>query len=194
MFVAIPTAMPEEPLTSRFGNRDGSTVGSAARLVVVRLEVDGVGVDLAKHLGGKPRKPALRVPHRGGGVAVERAEVPLPVHERIAHREGLGEAHERVVDRRVAVRMVRAHHVADDARRLLVRTVGLHAGLVHPVEDAAVHRLQPVADVGQRATDDDVHRIAEEARPHLLVELARLDAARPERAPWTRNYFRHPGT
>ena len=29
MFVAIPTAMPDEPLTSRFGNRAGSTSGSS---------------------------------------------------------------------------------------------------------------------------------------------------------------------
>ena len=28
MFVAMPTAMPDEPLTSRFGKRDGSTGGS----------------------------------------------------------------------------------------------------------------------------------------------------------------------
>ena len=28
MFVAIPTAIPDEPLTSRFGNREGRTVGS----------------------------------------------------------------------------------------------------------------------------------------------------------------------
>ncbi|MNU01975.1 hypothetical protein D3C72_2455400 [compost metagenome] len=28
MFVAMPTAMPLPPLTSRFGNRAGSTVGS----------------------------------------------------------------------------------------------------------------------------------------------------------------------
>ncbi len=28
MFVAMPTAMPELPLTSRFGKRDGSTSGS----------------------------------------------------------------------------------------------------------------------------------------------------------------------
>ena len=28
MFVAMPTAMPDEPLTSRFGKRDGRTVGS----------------------------------------------------------------------------------------------------------------------------------------------------------------------
>ena len=28
--VAIPTAMPWEPFTNRFGNRDGSTTGSTA--------------------------------------------------------------------------------------------------------------------------------------------------------------------
>ena len=27
MLVAMPTAIPDEPLTSRFGKRDGSTVG-----------------------------------------------------------------------------------------------------------------------------------------------------------------------
>ena len=30
MFVAMPTAMPEEPLTSRFGKRAGMTVGSVS--------------------------------------------------------------------------------------------------------------------------------------------------------------------
>ena len=28
MLVAMPTAMPEEPFTSRLGNREGSTLGS----------------------------------------------------------------------------------------------------------------------------------------------------------------------
>ena len=31
MFVAIPTAIPADPLTSRFGNRAGSTSGSCER-------------------------------------------------------------------------------------------------------------------------------------------------------------------
>ena len=30
MLVAIPTAIPDEPLTSRLGSRDGSTVGSCS--------------------------------------------------------------------------------------------------------------------------------------------------------------------
>ena len=28
MFVAIPTAIPDPPLTNKFGNRDGKTTGS----------------------------------------------------------------------------------------------------------------------------------------------------------------------
>ena len=89
----------------------------AARLVVVRLEVDGVRVDVAEHLGRHSREPALRVAHGRRRVAVDVAEVPLAVDERIAHRERLRQADERVVDRLVAVRVVGAHHVADDAAR-----------------------------------------------------------------------------
>ena len=32
MFVAMPTAIPWLPLTSRLGNRDGKTVGSSSSL------------------------------------------------------------------------------------------------------------------------------------------------------------------
>ncbi len=52
---------------------------------------------------------------------------------------------------------------------------------MHAVEHAPVHRLQPVAHVRQGARDDDRHRVVEEARAHLLLELARLDPARAER-------------
>ena len=60
-----------------------------------------------------------------------------------------------VVDRRVAVRVELAHAVADDARRLQVRAVPGVVELVLRVQDAAVHRLEAVAHVGQRARDDD---------------------------------------
>ncbi len=151
------------------------------RLVVVRDEVDGVRVDVPQHLGGEAREPALGVAHRRGRITVDVPEVALAVDERIAHRERLGETDEGVVDRLVAVRVVGAHDVADDARALLVRAVRLHAGLVHPEEDTPVHRLQAVAHVGERTRDDDAHRVVEEARAHLLLELASLDAARAQR-------------
>ena len=112
-----------------------------------------------------------------GGVVVDRAEVALAVDERVAQREVLRHADERVVDRRVAVRVVLAHHVADDAGALDVRAVRLQAVLVHREQDAAVDGLQAVADVGQRAPDDDGHGVVEVGGAHLLLEPARLDVA-----------------
>ena len=143
--------------------------------VVVRHEVDRVHVDVAQHLGGQPGQPGLRVPHRRRGVVVDRAEVALAVDERVAHGELLRHADERVVDRRVAVRVVVAHHVADDAGALRVRPGRAHPALGHREQDAPVDRLEPVADVGQRPAHDDGHRVVEVGRAHLVLEGARLD-------------------
>jgi hypothetical protein len=86
-------------------------------------------------------------------------------------------ADERVVDRGVAVRVEVAHDVADDARALRVRAIGAQPRVEHPVQDAAVHRLQAVADVRERARHDDRHRVVEEGALHLLLDLDGLDVA-----------------
>ena len=160
------------------------TVEHLERDVVVRV---GLGVEKVANSERSVRSFDSRirgdaVAHRRCRVVVDRAEVALTVDERVAQRERLRHAHERVVDRGVAVRVVLAHHVADRRRGLLVRPVRLQAGLVHAVEHAAVHRLQPVAHIRQGARDDDRHRVVEEARAHLLLELARLDAAATQRS------------
>ena len=107
---------------------------------------------------------------RRGAVAVERSEVARAVDERIAQRERLRHADERLVERGVAVRMVVAHHVADDLRALAVLGVGGEVLLPHRVEDAALHRLQAVANVGQRARRDDRERVVQVARLRRLVQ------------------------
>ena len=146
-----------------------------ARLVVVGPEVDGVRVDVAEHLGGQAREARLGVPHRRGRVVVDRAEVALRLDERVAHREVLAEAHQRVVDGGVAVRVELAHDVAHHARRLAERPVRLQAGLVHREQHAPVHRLEAVADVRQRPPHDHAHGVIEVRGAHLLLEPARLD-------------------
>ena len=92
-------------------------------------------------------EPGLRVAHRRRGVIVDRAEVALAVDQRIAQGEVLRHPDQRLVDRRVAVRVVLTHHLADDEGALAVRPVGLEAEVVHRVENPAVHGLQPVPDV-----------------------------------------------
>lgn len=115
--------------------------GLGERFVVVGLPVDGVLLQVAQELHGGLRQAALGVTHGGGAVAVDVAEVAVTVDERRAHGEPLCQADHGLIDREVAVRMVLTDNFADRPGRLLVRTVGVDAALVHGVQDATVHRL-----------------------------------------------------
>ena len=140
-------------------------------VVVVGDEIDGLLVDVGEQLRATARHAALGVAHGRRRVAVDRAEIALPVDQQVAHREVLRHAHHRVVDRGIAVRVVLAEHVADDARALHVRARCDVIALVHREQHAPVHRLQAVADVGQRAADDHAHRVVEIRLTHLVFEV-----------------------
>ena len=92
-----------------------------------------------------------------GRIAVHGAEIALPVHQRQAQRKILRHAHQRVIDREIAVRVIFAHHLADHAGAFHIFLVPVEAHVAHGVEDAPVHGLQPVARIGERAADDDAH-------------------------------------
>ncbi len=139
--------------------------------VVVGAEIDGFFLDVPHHLVRELVEPDLGVPHRGGRIAVDGPEVSLPVDERVAHGEVLRHANDRVVDRGIAVGVVLADDRAHRARGLAVRLVRRVAGVVHGVQHAAVHGLQPVADVGERPPDDHAHRVIEIRTAHLLFDI-----------------------
>ena len=101
MLVAMPTAMPCEPLTSRLGNRAGQDDGLLGGAVVVGDEVDRLLVDAGHQLEGQRGQPALGVAH--GRRALVRAgapEVAVAVDERVAQAEVLDHAGQGVVDGR----------------------------------------------------------------------------------------------
>ena len=164
-----PDRDPGRPVHEQVGEARGKDQRLLARLVVIGGEVDRVRVDVPQHLRREPREPRFGVPHRGRRVVVDRAEVPLPVDERVAHREVLCEAHERVVDRLVSVGVVVTHHVADHACALAVGAGRLETGLVHRVEHATMDWLEAVANVGQRPADDHAHRVIHVRGAHLLA-------------------------
>ena len=155
-------------------SRLGSSRGQHRRLhpgpVVVLDEVDRVLVDVGEQLRRDRGHARFGVAHRGGRVAVDGAEVALAVDERVAQREVLRQADERVVERLVAVRVVLAHHLADDRRALAVRRAGREAHLVHRVQDPPMDRLEPVAHVRQRPADDDAHRVVEVRAAELVLD------------------------
>ena len=91
----------------------------------------------------------------------------MAVDERNTQNEVLSEPHECVIDRGVAVRVQLAHDVADNPRGLHVAPVGPKAHLGHLVQDATLHRLEPVAGVGQCTGVDDRVGVLEERALHL---------------------------
>ncbi len=74
------------------------------------------------------------------------------------------------------MRVQLAHHLADDAGALHVRALRTQAHLVHLEEDAAVHRLQPVARVGQGARIDDRVGVLKVGALHLVDDVDVEDA------------------
>ena len=137
------------------GHLGGQHRGLLQGVVVVGPEVHGLLVDVGQELAGQARHAHFRVTHGGRGVAVDGAEVALPVHQRVAHGEILGQTHQGIVHGAVAVGVVLTDDVTDDARRFLVRTVVTVGQLVLGVHDAPVHGLEAVARVGDGAPDDD---------------------------------------
>ncbi len=143
--------------------------------VVIVLEIDRVLIDVDQQRGRGLRHPAFGVTHRRGRIVVDRAEIALPVDQRQAHREVLRHAHQRVVDRLVAVRVIFADHVADDARGLHMLLVGRVPVVVHRIEDAPVHRLEAVARVRERTRHDHAHGVVEVRAFHLVGDRYRTD-------------------
>jgi hypothetical protein len=85
----------------------------------------------------------------------------LAVDQRIAHVEILRHPDERIVNGRVAVGMVIPHDLAHDFGGLAIGPVGGQTHFVHAVQNTAMHRLEPVTDVGKRPANDHAHGIIE---------------------------------
>ena len=144
--------------------------------VIGRAVVDRVLVESVEQQARDLGEARLGVSHRRGVIAVDVAEIALPLDQRPALREVLREAHQRVVDRLVAMRVVLADDVADDAGAFLERRARVELQLAHRPEHAAVHRLQAVANVRQRALRDGRQRIGEVALLERRPQVYGMDA------------------
>ena len=161
----------------------GEQIGERARqhhrlvlgAVIGRPEIDRVLVDAVDQEPRDLGEARLGVAHGGGVIAVDIAEIALPVDQRIALREILRQPYQSVINRLVAVRMEFADDVADHARAFLERGVGIEPQLLHRIKQPPVHRLQPVARIRQRAVHDGRQRIGEIALFQRIAQRDLLD-------------------
>ncbi len=142
----------------------------ALAAVVVRLELDGVVLQVVEQAHGGTGQTHLGIALGRGRIAVDGTEIALTVDQRQAHGEFLREPDQRVVDRLVAVGVIFTHRVAGDARGFVVGALRRVVVLVHREQDAAMHGLQPVAHIGQRARHDHAHGVVEIGALHLVDE------------------------
>ena len=163
--------MPGEQVREGARQDDGFLV----LFVIGRAEIDRVLVDAFEKQRRDLGHARFGVAHGGRVIAVDIAEIALPVDERIANREILAETHERVIDRLVAMRVELTHDVTDDAGAFLVGLLRVEPEKPHGVQNAAMDRFQAVARIGQRAVHDGRQRVGEIAFLERRFEVDRLD-------------------
>ena len=173
-----PDRDPAGAVGEQVGEQAGEDLGLVVLAIVGRAEADRALVEPGHELGRDRGQPGLGIAVGGGIIAVDVAEIALPVDERVAEREILREADHRVIDALVAVRVIFADDIADHPRRLLVRrgvalargAGGIELEQAHRPQQPPVDRLHAVADVGQRARGDRRQRIDEIALRQSGVE------------------------
>ena len=144
---------PLRPLGEEHGDLGGEDDRLFVAAVVGILKFGEFGIE--EHFSGQGSEAALDVARGGRLVAGEDvAEIPLLFDEEIP----VGQDDQGRGDRLIAVRVV-FHGVADDAGYFVEAAV-VH--FVHRVQDAALHRLEPVVDVGNGALFDDVGGVFDE--------------------------------
>ena len=129
----------------RQNNRLGQTT------IIVIAEINRVFVQTLQHRLSDKGHARFGVSRGRRVVAVDIAEVPLTIHQRVAHRKILRQTRHRVIDRSIPVRVEIPHRVARDFRGLQELAIGRQLEPVHRIENASMHRFQTIARVRKGA-------------------------------------------
>src|SRR5438132_3661695 len=84
-----------------------------------------------------------------------------------------------------------AHHLTDDLGALAVAARRRQPHRLHAVQDAAMRGLEPVADVGQRSSNDYAHGVIHVRTLHFVFDVDRKAVRRGVR--WIHSNTYGPG-
>ena len=103
-------------------------------------------------------------------VAIDRTKVALAIDQHVAQRKILRHTHHRVIDRRIAVRVIITQRMTNDFGRLLILRRRGQIEIAHRLQNTTMHRFQTIANVRQRAIYQHAHGVGQVAFLHLLFD------------------------
>ncbi len=169
---------PDRDPARAIGEQIGEQAWKDFRLLLLAIvggdEIDRALVEAFHQPHRGTGHPRFGVAIGGGVIAVDIAEIALPLDQRVAQREILRETDHGIVNAGIAVRMILADDVADHAGALLEGVGGVELQLAHRPQQPAVDRLQPVAQIRQRTRGDGRQRIDQIALGQRGIE-GRID-------------------
>ena len=101
----------------------GQHIGFFQGIVEIQAVGNGIFFKIAEHLLRDGSETRLGITHRSRAIAVDRAEIAVPVNETFAHIERLRESDQSVVNGGVAVGMIFAKAFAYDPGTFFMRLI-----------------------------------------------------------------------
>src|SRR5581483_1350551 len=129
----------------------------SSAFIEISDKIHRILVNIGQHLVGNLHQAGFGITIGRGRVAIDGPEISLSIHQRIAQAPGLRQPYQRVIHRAVSVRVIFLQALAHYAGALGKAAVIVQSFAKHRVENAAMHRLEPVIHTGQCATIDDRH-------------------------------------
>ena len=99
----------------------------------------------------------------------------MSVYQRVAQGKILCQAHQRVINGGITMRMVTSKYGTDSIRTLTVRFFRRQTVFIHGIQDSSVDGLKAVPYVRKSTADDDRHRVGKERFLHFLLNVYRDD-------------------
>ena len=99
------------------GRQDGRFLERAIKVI---NKVNGILFQVSQHFLGHGCQTGFGITHGSRRITIDGAKVTLPIDERVTHGKILGHARHGIVDGHIAVRMVLAKHLTDNARGFFV--------------------------------------------------------------------------
>ena len=119
------------PIGEQIGESGRHNHGFIFRTVVSRAEINRILVKSFHQQGSDLGQAGLGIAHRSRVIAVDIAEITLPVHQRIANGKILGQTHQSVINRLIAMRMIFTDHIPDHPGAFLKSLTRVQLQLAH---------------------------------------------------------------